>query len=288
MTSAAQKIPVSAIVVTKNEASRIERCIRALVRFDEVIVVDSNSTDKTVDIALKNGAKVESFTWNMRYPKKRGWCLDTVKTKHDYILFIDADEIMTPELAGEIADEFGCGKTPETGYFVSGRYHFEGRILQHGLHNKKLCLFDRRKLCFPPVDDLDLPGMGEIEGHYQPLLKPEYAGDKIGAFRAALIHNAYDDAQHWQERHERYARWEAGMNKRNAWPSEVNALRAFLKTVFRGGSARDIAAFLHCYILKRGFLDGGAGFRFALSRYRYYRMISDFSASASKEREKAA
>ena len=78
------------------------------------------------------------------------------------------------------------------------------------------------------------------------------------------------------------------MNERNAWPAEVNALRAFLKAVFRRIPARDIAAFLHCYILKGGFLDGPAGFRFALSRYRYYRMISDFSASASKEREKAA
>ena len=284
MTSSGAKIPVSVIVITKNEANRIESCLRALPRFDEVIVVDSNSADRTGEIARENGASVISFTWNMRYPKKRGWCLDTLAIKNDFVFFVDADEIVLPELVDEIAALDGDA----AGYFINGQYRFEGRVLGYGLRNKKLCLLHRKKFYFPVVDDLDVAGMGEIEGHYQPLLKPEYAGEKIGALKAVLVHDAYDNPQHWQERHERYAMWEAEMNRRRAWPVEVSGFRAFLKLVFRGMPARGVVAFLHCYFFKLGFLDGGAGFRFALSRYRYYRMISDFSANASKARGIAA
>ncbi len=272
-----KKIPVSVIIVTKNEARRIETCLRALSSFDEVIVVDSCSDDDTAEKAGKSGVKVVDFQWNGAYPKKRQYCLETLSTKHDFIFFLDADELVTPALAREIAAAFERKKTC-AGYFVSGQYRFENRLLRFGLRNKKLCLFDKRKFYFPVIDDLEIAeGMGEIEGHYQPLLKPEYAHEKIGVFKSPLIHDAYDDAARWEERHERYARWEAAMNARGLWPQETNRARALMKALFRMLPCRGVAAFLHCYVLKLGFLDGGAGLRFALSRRRYYRKISAFS-----------
>lgn len=261
------KIPLSVIVVTKNEEARIVRCLEALQGFDEVLVVDSASTDKTVVLAEQCGARVINFTWNGNYPKKRQWSLDNLKLKHDLVFFVDADEVVPPELVEEISalvhDCAGC--------FVKGRYIFKGRPLRFGLYNNKLALFDRRKMEFPVVDDLDLPGMGEIEGHYQPVLKEGYKNEKIGQLREPLYHYAYEDEQSWQERHHRYADWERGMDAQNTWPDDPRPV----KKIFKALPLRPWIAFLHSYMIKLGFLDGAAGFKFAQSRYVYYRMIEN-------------
>lgn len=268
-TEASVKIPVSVIVVTKNEASRIARCLEALSFFDEVWVVDSGSADDTQDIAYAAGAKVHGFKWNGQYPKKRQWCLERLELAHDRVFFVDADEIVTPQLVSEIAAlDWDCA-----GYFVPGYYVFEGKVLQFGLRNNKLALFDRTKVEFPVVDDLDIEGMGEIEGHYQPVLKPGFEGEKIGQLHNAVIHEAYEDMAGWEERHWRYARWEAAMMCKDAWPRDPSAVRQFFKCVFRASPLRPWLAFIQSYVLMGGFLDGPEGMAFAKTRAKYYRMV---------------
>lgn len=268
------KIPVSVLVVTRNEAARIKPCLAALKNFDEIVVVDSNSTDDTAGIARQEGVRVENFTWNGRYPKKRQWSLDNLNLEHNRVFMVDADEIVTPELAAEIR----ALDWRAAGYFVRGLYVRHGRVLRHGLKNNKLALFDRRKIAFPVADDLDLPGMGEIEGHYQPVLKEPGTRQAIRALKAHLLHYAHnndddDDDDGWQGRHERYAAWEAGMNRRNAWPADPLLWRQALKRAFRAMPGRPLIAFLHSYILRRGFLDGAQGYHHARDRARYYAMI---------------
>lgn len=259
------KIPVSVIIVTKNEAGRIGRCLSALRAFGEIIVVDSQSTDETQNLARRHGAQIVDFIWNGQYPKKRQWCLDHLDLKHDFVFFVDADEIVTPDLIAEIrALDFTAA-----GYFVRGRYVFENRPLKFGLCNNKLALIDRRKMEFPVVNDLDIPGMGEIEGHYQPVLKFGREAEKIGQLKAPLLHYAYEDKAGWQARHMRYAAWEHGMNAHKAWPQDARLAKRVFKTL----PFQAAAAFIHAYVLKLGFLDGSAGFKFARSRYWYYRMI---------------
>lgn len=271
---ASATIPVSVLIVTKNEERRLRACLSALYAFDEVIVIDSSSTDRTVDIAREYGVQSVEFSWNGAYPKKRGWVLEHVQTRHDWILFLDADELMTPAVQAEIEAIFANG-APENiaGYFVPARYIWLGRALRFGLKNSKLCLFNRRQLEFPVVDDLDAPGMGEIEGHYQPVLKRSCRGAMIGGLRASLLHDACASLDDWEARHERYARWEVYMNAHKAWPDEDQGLRRVMKYIFRALPLRGVFAFLHSYILKLGVLDGAAGFDFARSRYRYYAMI---------------
>lgn len=251
---------ISVIIVTKNEERRLDKCLKALCDFDHIVVVDSKSADKTQEIAKAFGAEVVNFIWNGQYPKKRQWVLDNLQLR-DWVLFIDADEIMTPALAEEI---FTLRKDA-AGYFIRGQYVYKGRMLRFGLRNNKLALINRHKMMFPVVDDLNLPGMGEIEGHYQPVLKDV---GSIGQLQSALIHEAYD--QDWLARHERYAAWGRGMNAKRAWPDDFR----FIKRVFRTLPFKPFIAFLHSYILKLGFLDGIAGLQFALSRARYYTMIS--------------
>lgn len=260
----AGKIPVTVLVTTKNEEHNLARCLAALERFDEVIVVDSNSEDSTSDIARSFGATLVPFTWNGHYPKKRQWCLDTLPLKHDRVFFVDADEEVTSALCDEIAAlDWRCA-----GYFVKGAYVIDGKVLRFGLKNNKLCLFDRRLVEFPVVDDLDIPGMGEIEGHYQPVLK---AGrGSLGSLKQSLHHYAMEDWDRWWLRHKGYAKWQAQVEARNVLPKENSMLRHCLKSFFNKIPVRSSAAFFHSYIIKGGILDGLAGIKLAISRKMYY------------------
>ena len=272
-------IPVSVIVMTRNEAARISRCLAALTGFDEVITVDSASSDDTAALARAAGASVVPFTWNGKYPKKKQWCLDNLRLKHDWIFLVDADEEVTPALCAEIAALFNAGTPPGAGYFVRGRYVVGGKVLRFGLCNGKLALFDRRMISFPVIDDIGLPGMGEVEGHYQPVLKPEYRDLKIGSLKNALLHHAYEGQEGWHDRHQRYAAWEVGMNSRNAWPRDPVPAREILKRIFRRLPGRGAIAFAHSYVFRLGFLDGQKGFDLARDRWRYYRMIAAASST---------
>src|SRR5437660_12791780 len=96
------KLPVSVIVAALNEAQNLPRCLEALRDVGEVYVIDSQSTDATPEIARSLGAKVVQFHYQGGWPKKRQWAMDTLPLAFDWILLLDADEVLTPELAGEI------------------------------------------------------------------------------------------------------------------------------------------------------------------------------------------
>lgn len=114
----AEKIPVSVIIVTKNAASTLAACLAAVQDFDEIIVVDSASSDQTVAIAADYDATIVDFSWNGEYPKKRQWCLNNVSTRHEWIFFVDADEIVSPELCREIF--WNLPSTPHRAFYVRG------------------------------------------------------------------------------------------------------------------------------------------------------------------------
>ena len=96
------KLLVTVIIPVRNEAHNLPRCLRALGDVAEVIVVDSQSTDATVEIARDLGAQVVQFHYQGGWPKKRQWAMDTLPLAHHWILLLDADEVLTPELTAEI------------------------------------------------------------------------------------------------------------------------------------------------------------------------------------------
>jgi len=145
------KIPVTAIVVTKNEEANIVACLSKLKDFDEVVVVDSMSDDRTCALARGCGARVVDFEWNGQYPKKRQWCLDQLELKHDWVFFIDADEGVTGNVVEEIAALFDGCEPCEAGFFVRSDCVWGGKMLRYGLKNNKLVLFDRRRV--ESIDD---------------------------------------------------------------------------------------------------------------------------------------
>jgi glycosyltransferase involved in cell wall biosynthesis len=270
------RIPVSVVVMTKNEERNIDKCLRALNRFDEVFVVDSNSTDRTVEMATALGARLIPFQWNRRYPKKKQWCLDNLPFSHEVVLYVDADEVMTPALAQEIASSLprfapaaaggGAG-----GAFVGFDYVFCGKRLNHGHRVYKLALLQRSRSRFLDYNDLDVATMWEVEGHYQPQINgPTFL------LKHRMIHHDHDSLFHYFDKHNRYSDWEADLRVKGLLndPREANVgLRALLKRIFQILPFKAPTVFLHSYLLRLGFLDGKAGLDYAVARALYYWQI---------------
>lgn len=129
-------------------------------------------------------------------------------------------------------------------------------------------------MAYPVVDDLAIEGGNEVEGHYQPLVKDSaISGAAIGSLRHGLLHHLHESGESWMARHHRYAAWERGMNSAQAWPEDPVIWREKAKRFLRGSILRPYLVFCYGYILKGGFLDGAAGFRFASDRFFYHRLI---------------
>ena len=265
------KIPVSVVVMTRNEARNITKCLRALAAFDEIFVVDSNSADATRELAAAQGAQVVPFDWNGRYPKKKQWCLENLPLRHDVVLYVDADEEMTPTLAREIRASLPRFARGHAGAFIGFDYVFCGRMLRHGHRVYKLALLHRRRARFLDYDDLDVANMWEVEGHYQPQVDgPAFA------LEARMIHDDHDRLYHYFDKHNRYSDWEADLRLRGKAndPREANLRgRAPLKRLFGRLPCKGLAIFLHGYVLRLGLLDGKAGFDYAVARAMYYWQI---------------
>ena len=119
-------LPVSVIVPVRNEAHNLPRCLESLRGVGEIYVVDSQSTDTTAEIARSFGVTVVQFHYHGGWPKKRQWAMDTLPFAFDWILLLDADESLPPELADEIREAV---KDPATnGYYISLRMYFLGRV----------------------------------------------------------------------------------------------------------------------------------------------------------------
>src|SRR5437868_4211036 len=137
-------LPLSVIVAARNEEHNLPRCLDSLRNVGEVYVIDSQSTDATPEIARSYGAKVVQFHYRGGWPKKRQWAMENLSFAFDWILLLDADEALTPELAQEIrsAIENRC----MNGYYIGLRMHFLGRVLRHcDATFWKLALFRRGK-----------------------------------------------------------------------------------------------------------------------------------------------
>jgi glycosyltransferase involved in cell wall biosynthesis len=260
-------IPISVIMLTKNEAVNIQHSLPPIIQnFDDVHVVDSDSTDDTANIAQDMGAKVTPFTWNNQYPKKKQWALDIITLKNDWILMIDADETIT----GDFVSELQSMDFDADGYFISSTMVWNDTPLKYGAKNNKLCLFKKSVFEYPPVDDLDLKGGWEVEGHYQPVIRENQTAT-IDQIKSPITH--HDRKGDWQARHGNYIQWERGMNARNAWPVDPVFKREFMKDMFRTSALRPYVHFAYGYIIKGGFLDGKNGFDFALKRFSYNRSV---------------
>src|ERR1700722_20447602 len=115
-------LPITVIVAARNEARNLSRCLESLRNVGEVYVIDSQSTDATVPIAQSYGAHVVQFLYQGGWPKKRQWAMESLPLAYDWILLVDADESLTPQLEQEI--RAAIEDPAFDGYYIALRVHF--------------------------------------------------------------------------------------------------------------------------------------------------------------------
>lgn len=262
------RLPITVLVQTWNEEVGIAECLAGLGDFSEVVVVDSQSTDRTRQIASALGARVETFDWNKRYPKKKQWQLDNVQTRNEWVLFMDADETPSIALVEELRALFADGNVEVDAFDIDLDYVFAGRLLRHGHRVTKRCLMRRHAAQFPEVDDLDIPGMGELEGHYQPTVR-----GRTAHLTGRILHNDLDPVSSWFARHNRYSDWEAHLRTREGARKNVRSARTLKGRIFDTVPFKPLFFFLYAYVVRAGFLDGRPGFDYAFALSTYYWQI---------------
>ncbi len=278
MFSQSEKIPVSVLIPAKNEESNLPACLESVVRADEVFVVDSQSSDRSLEISTNYGANVVQFYFNGRWPKKKNWSLDNLPFRNEWILIVDCDERITPELWDEIATAI---QDPNyNGYYLNRRVFFLGQWIRYGgkYPDWNLRLFKHKSGRYENLNTEDIPNTGDNEVHEHVILE-----GKVGYLKNDMLHIDFRDIYHWLERHNRYSNWEArvyyniltgndesGTIGGNFFGDPVQRKR-FLKKIWVKLPFKPLLRFILFYFIRLGFLDGKAGYIYGrlLSQYEY-------------------
>lgn len=273
---AIRSVPVSILVPVKNEQRNIVECLRRVQWATQIVVADSQSTDQTIPLAQAMGAEVYQFHYDRKvgWPKKKNWALDCVPWTNQWVMILDADEYMTPELAQEIQRvvdgtwkpegrfaKAGCGD----GYWVNRRFMFMGSWIKGcGYYPSwNVRLFKHALGRYERIGTLGDTGSGDNEVHEHVTLTSGQAGYLANEF----LHYAYPDLATWVEKHNRYTTWEAhamaAKDQGGVPPSLFGGpieRRRWIKAFARKLPCRPTLRFLYGYILQRGILDGYPGF----------------------------
>jgi glycosyltransferase involved in cell wall biosynthesis len=259
--SPASLLPVSVVVAARNEERNLARCLQSLQGMGEVYVIDSQSTDATVEIARSFGAKVAQFYYPGGWPKKRQWALDTLPLSHDWVFLVDADEALTPELAEEIKHAIQDDRYD--GYYVGLQMHFLARRLRHGDANfYKLALFRRNKGHFECRLTQQDTSMCDMEVHEHVMVN-----GRAGKLSHPLVHHNVESLSRYIQKHDEYSNWEArvllrGQGREGLPPSLFGSQaqrRRWLKRKLYALPGSPVLLFAYRYLFRLGFLDGVPG-----------------------------
>jgi glycosyltransferase involved in cell wall biosynthesis len=262
-------VPITVVILTHNEEKNIEACLDSVADFPDVHVLDSGSTDGTVDLARRRGVVVHTHPF-VSFADQRNWAIDHVPARHPWILHLDADERLTPELAAEMAAAVATDP-PLGGYFIPSRLMFAGRWLRYAGDYPvyQVRLFHRDRLRY--VDY----GHGQRESSTYPL----------GRLRQPYLHYAFSKGlDRWFARHAVYARQEAaqavqeltraaGRGTGSLTPDRRTRWRRLLKRLAYRLPCRYLFRLAYLLVLKRAFLDGRAGVTYAHMMATYEGMM---------------
>lgn len=273
------QLPVTVAVPVRNEENALAACLNRLGRFQQVVVIDSGSTDRTCEIAAALEVPVLQFRWNGRFPKKRNWFLREHAPATPWVLFLDADELVVDAFCDEL--EKTLPTTRHVGFWLTYDNWFMGRRLRHGTPNRKLALFRVGAGAYERIDE-DRWSKLDMEIHEHPVLT-----GSVGAIRTRIDHRDDRGLEHWRLRHAEYARWEARRTLRLRREGGIpSAGRQALKYRVIDRRWLPLVYFLNDYVRRLGFLDGWPGLRHAWLKARYFaevgRLIRVGSAEAPK------
>jgi len=282
MTIQPDKLPISVIVPIKNEERNVAACLQSVAWADEIWVVDSHSTDRTCELAQQHGARIAQFDYAGGFPKKKNWALQNLPLKHEWVLLIDADERVMPELEAEIRALFHA-QSDVDGYYVNRRLIFLGRWIKHcGWYPSwNLRLFKHRLGRFEKLEAEEVENAGDVEVHEHVVLDGQ-----SGYLKNDLLHEDFKSIYHFVERHNRYSNWDAKVYANLAGgvaaSSSINASlfgsplerKRFIKRMWARLPFRPALRFVWMYFIKRGFLDGKPGLIFCTLMTMHEAVIS--------------
>ncbi|MCL2640383.1 MAG: glycosyltransferase family 2 protein [Phycisphaerales bacterium] len=256
----------SVVIPVKNEAKNLPQCLASLQGLDDIIVVDSGSTDETRSIAQHHGCTVLNFAWNGQFPKKRNWTLQNHKFKHEWVLFLDADERLTPAFKNEV--EKLIRSTSHHGFWIGYTNWFLGHMLKYGDPMRKLALLRVGHGEYERIEEnawshLDM----EIHEHL-------VINGTVGTIHAKLEHHDLRSLEAYYARHNAYSDWEANRYLALQQQQLKNLTkRQRLKYQMLTWKIFPFLYFITSYLLKGGFMDGRPGFYFAIGKMFYFYQV---------------
>jgi glycosyltransferase involved in cell wall biosynthesis len=256
---------LSTVIITKNEAINIERCLAALAWCDDVLVVDDFSTDETARLAEAHGARVVPHAFES-FAGQRNWALDSGNLKHVWVLFLDADEVVTEAFRDALAQAVATANNETAGFLLCRKTMFLDGWLKYSdgfpVWIMRVVRHGRARF----VDS----GHGEVPA-------PPVDGT-LGKVREPFLHYPFSKGlDEWQARHAAYAQREAELElsggERFVWRDLFSTRREDRRRAQRALSrrlpGRAWLRFCFHFFAKRGFLDGRAGLEYARLMARY-------------------
>lgn len=263
-----QRLPISVVILTRNEEAVVADAIASVIEdFEEVVVLDSLSDDQTVELARSVGARVVQNQF-AGYASQRNYALRVMDRSTEWVLFLDADERVSPALIAELHHDFADYSANGVGLlYIRRKDFFMGRWIRHS--SGYPTWFGR--LCHATSVRVER----EINEQYQ--------CDRPSARLAGhLLHYPFAKGlDRWVERHNEYSTAEAktllATKKTRGWlvlSRDPPARRQGLKQIYMRLPFRPLLGFVFLYVLKGGFLDGKPGLRYAMLRAFYELLIS--------------
>lgn len=269
---------LTAVILTQDEENNIGRCLASLAWVPHLVLVDSGSRDRTVELARQTRSDIRIHVHPfVDFGEQRNWALQATGINTDWVLFLDADEVCTSELAMEIATLLEAAPR-EVGFYLCYRNWLDGHWLRHctGFPTWQLRLLKHGCVSF------------RKEGHGQ----REVTDGPLGYVQQPYDHYPFSKGlAQWEAKHERYARDEAkrllDLRRATLTPSRLIAgdpveRRRAAARLFARLPFRPLLRFCYLFLWKRGFLDGAAGLRFCRLNYQYRLRIEQELKSLAK------
>lgn len=262
---------LSVLILTHNEESNIGKCLRSMLPLDPAVyIVDSGSTDKTLDICRSYGATVVEHAWK-NYADQFNWGLEHFDFATDWVMRMDADEEFTPELVLALREFLRRPPDGASGVWVRRRVHFMGRWIRHGGYYPTWLLRVFRA------------GRGRCEQRWMDEHIVVSSGTTI-RLAADIIDDNTKDLTFWTDKHNRYADREVldiiaqAEGGAAARPGGQAGARRWMKYNVYGRVplfVRPLLYFLYRYFIRLGFLDGREGLIFHFLQGFWYRFLVD-------------
>ena len=260
----------SVVILTLNEEKNLSTCLQSAAASNDIVVLDSGSTDRTAEIAAQFGARV-FVNGFVNFAQQRNFAHTEIPFRHPWVFHLDADEQLTPELVAELNGIAAADPGDLDGFWVAPRMVYRGRWIPHCTD------FPAYQARYARVDRFRFIQVGHGQR--------EAPGLRLSKVSSNYLHNlSADGHEALLSKHRRYARQEAAAHVAKGTETRVAMggllskdrleRRRTLKALSQVLPARGVLRFFYQYVLRRGFLDGRPGLAYCVLMARYEHWIS--------------